>query len=145
MERPMHSYQLKVKICSLAAEARIIRRMENAERAYLRAKYGAVNRAPGIAPDKFWGLRNHRTIEVRREARAALLAYGFLREREWVTMEQTWHDPKETALALSRARDLVAKYGPGDKAKLKREFAEWEGRGDRAREAAGAAAASKAA
>lgn len=58
---------LKVKAKSLAEEARIIRKEER--------------RAKGLRDH----LRDHRTGVVRSEARATLLAYGFLRGR---TLEQ---------------------------------------------------------
>lgn len=62
---------LKIKIKSLAAEARIIRLEE------LRRKGGDVRTS----------LHHHRVGVVRREARLALLAYGFLRGREYTTIE----------------------------------------------------------
>ncbi len=83
---------LKIKIMSLAAEARIIRREEQ-------RWYGAS--------DLRRGLRNHRVYEVRTEARAALLAYGYLRGRTYAALET------KPAINPSweRVVSLVKKYG----------------------------------
>lgn len=104
----MKTAYLKVKIKSLAEEARIIRRMEND----LKAK-GPHNLE---ARDTFWGLRNHRTNDVRNEARAAQLAYGFLRGRDYRQLESKSYSTPP----LKRTTDLIRKYGrPGDKLHIK--------------------------
>ncbi len=85
---------LKIKIKSLAAEARIIRQEEK--------------KWPGPS-DVRLGLREHRIKDVRREARAALLAYGYLRGRTIHQME-----PGQTGIPMvvaNRATQLIAKYG----------------------------------
>ena len=63
---------LKIKIKSLAAEARIIRAME------------------GKASDKYCrsSLRHHRISDVREEARYSQLAYAYLRCRPYLTVEK---------------------------------------------------------
>ncbi len=83
---------LKIKISSLAAEARIIRREEQ--------------RCPGEHPIRT-GLHEHRVLEARREARSALLAYGFLRQRAYRTIEPKCH----RAPGWKRTQQLVKKYG----------------------------------
>ncbi len=83
---------LKIKLLSLAAEARIIRREEQ--------------RWPGEHPVRY-GLHEHRVINVRREARSALLAYGFLRHRAYRTIEPKCH----RAPGWKRTQQLVEKYG----------------------------------
>lgn len=120
----MHVY-LKVKAASLAAEARIIRKLEQKTRAYLR-------RTPNWPDDPkllengaavaFWGLRNHRTNEVRREARATCLAIGFLRGRPYKTLEAKCYTPPD----WKRVQTLIEKYGEGDKRDLVQRFAEWK-------------------
>lgn len=110
-------YALRVKIKSLAAEAAIIRREEHrfpsrAQRkrairtAYANAgldRNSIAEVRAGKAPKPNlelprWASRNrsnevyndlhrHRTIDVRREARAAQLAYAFLRHRPYETVE----------------------------------------------------------
>ena len=62
------SLELKVKIKSLAEEARIIRREERK----LDWKTDQAKRF------KLWV---HRTFDIRREARATLIAYAYLRGR----------------------------------------------------------------
>lgn len=89
---------LKVKIKSLAAEARIIRREE-----FLAKKHG--NRA------LLDGLHAHRTFDVRLAARRTLLAYGYLRGRWYGTIESN----AKTALAITDIKSIarmVVKYGP---------------------------------
>jgi hypothetical protein len=100
---------LKIKIMSLAAEAAIIRR-----------EAGKWPRERDFAPDQRtdpknrerWttrlGLNQHRRFDVREEARAALLAYGYLRGRRYRRIEfKCWDMPDPY-----RVRDLVVKYGP---------------------------------
>ncbi len=80
---------LKVKLKSLAAEAKIIRAMEGRHPAW-RAE-----------------LRSHRIFPVRREARHTLLAYGFLRGRTLHAIEaKSDHPPDWKAVAA-----MVKKYG----------------------------------
>lgn len=85
-----HTY-LKIKIKSLAAEARIIRLEEG--------------RFPGHHPTRE-GLHNHRVNDVRKETRAALLAYAYLRGRSFKQVE-----PKpSTNPGFSRVIALAKKY-----------------------------------
>ena len=80
---------LKVKVKSLAAEARIIRTEERRNK-YFRS-----------------GLAEHRRTVVRREARHTLLAYGFLRGRKYQQIENNAQNPPDWA----RVKKMVAKYG----------------------------------
>ncbi len=82
---------LKVKVKSLAEEAKIIR-LETK-----RAKQGYIKR----------GLYDHRMCVVRPEARHTHLAYGFLRGRECRQIEQKAH----TAPDWKKVRRMVEKYG----------------------------------
>lgn len=103
---------LKIKICSLAEEAKIIRRHER--------RLKAKPRAPGeLPPAAWWGLNSHRRFDVRTEQRAALLAYGFLRGRRYRQIEAKCHEPPD----WKRVCQLVDKFGgmSDDKNKL----AEW--------------------
>ncbi len=86
-----HTY-LKIKLLSLAAEARIIRREEQ--------------RWPGKHHVRT-GLHEHHVPEVRKEARCALLAYGFLRGRPYRRIEPKGH----RAPGWKRTQQLVEKYG----------------------------------
>ena len=86
---------LKVKIKSLAAEAVIIRREER--------------KLCDRRPDTLWSRLNfHRRYDVRREARAAAIAYGFLRGRALTQIENKSHDAPD----WKRIEALVKKYGP---------------------------------
>ena len=82
---------LKVKLKSLAEEARIIR-LETK-----RAKRESIRN----------GLALHRTGVVRREARHTHLAYGFLRGKEYRQIEPKAH----IAPDWDKVRKMVEKYG----------------------------------
>lgn len=82
---------LKVKIKSLAAEAKIIRTEER------RARRPALKR----------GLQDHRKGIVRTEARHTHLAYGFVRGLEYHQMESTTHE----APNWEKVRKMVERYG----------------------------------
>lgn len=81
---------LKVKVKSLAAEARIIRREER--------------RNPELRGD----LAAHRREVVRKEARHSLLAYGYLRGRSYRAMERTTHAEPSWA----EVERMIRRYGP---------------------------------
>lgn len=82
---------LKVKIKSLQAEAKIIRKEERKAKKFRD------------------GLHNHRVVDVRREQRATLLAYGYLRGKALREIEQhTSYLPYSTR---ERIRRMVEKYG----------------------------------
>jgi DNA-binding HxlR family transcriptional regulator len=80
---------LKVKIKTLTAEARIIRGEEykaKKRRTWASVRQGREEQAR-IAYEEFWGLRDHRTGVVRKEARSSLLAYGYIRGRKYLEVE----------------------------------------------------------
>jgi hypothetical protein len=89
---------LKVKIKSLAEEAKIIRKEE-------RKPHSDMNEF-GYSPERM-GLWVHRTGPVRREARHALLAYGFIRGRKYRRIEAKCEHPPE----WKAVRRMVEKYG----------------------------------
>lgn len=80
---------LKVKLKSLAAEARIIRDMERKH------------------PDFWYQLREHRKGVVRDSARHTQLAYGFLRGREYRQIEPKCHKSPD----FDQVEKMVKKYG----------------------------------
>lgn len=84
---------LKVKIKSLAEEARIIRKETK------RAKSVSIKN----------GLRLHNIYVVRTEARHTHLAYGFLRGREYRTMEPKLVRAPEPD--WDKVRRMVERYG----------------------------------
>lgn len=96
---------LKVKIKSLAAEAAIIRKEERRHRGDTRT-----------------GLYLHRVNDVRYEARAALLAYAFLRGRPLARVEAKSH----RKAPWPRVEQLVKKYGTDDMRERMQRFSEWK-------------------
>lgn len=95
---------LRVKIKSLAEEARIIRHEERQTRG--REK---------------WNLQYHRKTVVRPEARASLLAYCLLRGRTYETIEQSPHTNPD----WSKVSRMVAKYGSCSTDAADRRVKEW--------------------
>ena len=92
----MSAIFLRVKIRSLAEEAKIIRHEE------------AKCRRPHAEPrEPYEQLRLHRTGEVRDEARSALLAYGLLRGRAYAQIERFSLEPPD----LNRVLELLRKFG----------------------------------
>lgn len=101
-DEPMRGYlhKAKVNVKSLAAEARIIRQEE------LRTS-GEVRRQMYL----------HRVGHVRGEARAAQLAYGFLRGRLRSRLEHTDREPP-----TRRIREKVAAWTEGELPTKEREL-----------------------
>lgn len=82
------SIELKIKANTLAAEARIIRRIElkrkqrfNKQTAEVKEKWGEEHSAA------LSSLHNHRTVLVRRAARATHLARAYLNGRAYIELE----------------------------------------------------------
>lgn len=100
---------LKIKIKSLAAEARIIRLEENkfptAKQAKKKQLQCGGQREAGGTWDQ---LNSHRRHVVRSAARESLLAYGFVRGRKYNQIEaKCYEEPNWIHVA-----ELVKKYGP---------------------------------
>lgn len=105
---------LKVKIKSLAEEAKIIRREEQRPRKDMDEC--------GYSPTRT-GLREHRVTVVRQASRNALLAYGFIRGRKYRQIE-----PKaESQPNWEEVKRQVLKYGPqtGDRKELAERVEKW--------------------
>lgn len=85
--------ELRIKIKSLAAEARIIRAREK--------------KLTGLDREK---LHNHRVCEVRHEARNSLLAYAFIRGRSYASQERS----ARTVPSPEYVSGLVERFG-GDR------------------------------
>lgn len=101
MTNIVNQTSVQIKIKSLAAEARIIRHAEQ------RRRKQTIRGHRKVADDVvFWSLRNHRKIDVRNEARAALLAYGFMRGRPYLVMEAKYHE----APNWTRVAQILIKY-----------------------------------
>lgn len=150
----MRSTELQIKLKTLAAEARFIRRAE-------KAKKRAAQRARNLTfpynnlphPDKLneiyvqrgiWnsqhlgalaGLHHHRTVVVRREARAGYIAYGFMRGKTYRQVENgtVYAQGKSNLPTLDReqqavwkrAREIVSSFHSKDEATLAK-FDEWQ-------------------
>lgn len=100
---------LKVKIKSLAEEARIIRHQERSFKA--RARAAKKTETKQALYGTFWGLKGHRIVDVRNEQRSTLLAYGFIRGRRYSQLEQKC----ERKPNWKRVKEIVAKYGDSSK------------------------------
>lgn len=108
----MQTAQLRVKIKSLAEEARIIR---FEERKALRSMSWERKQDPTKTPPSHWtysSLYGHRTFDVRGEARASLLAYGFLRGVPYEAMEATCRDDNRPN--WTRVESIAKKFGRND-------------------------------
>lgn len=115
-------FALKVKIKSLAAEARIIKQ--------------AIHQTKDMATK--CELRGHHVYIVRKEARHSQLAYAFLRGREYSAVEFKCKTPPD----FKKIEDLVIRFGqvwhyltPGSSTSWKTRqaeqaqlFAEWKSR-----------------
>lgn len=87
----MSTVYLKVKIKSLAAEAKIIKHEEQRSKGTTRSS-----------------LASHRKNIVRRESRNSHLAYGYLRGRTYKQLEKTCHSSPD----WDRVERMIKKYGP---------------------------------
>jgi hypothetical protein len=97
---------LKVKVASLAAEARIIRRLERQHRDRAR-QLAALQKPNSKMLDLRAGLYHHRVNVVRPEARASHLALGYLRGRSYAEMEGR----AKTAPRWARIIELIRVHG----------------------------------
>lgn len=137
----MNAY-LKVKIKSLAAEATIIHREERVHnigargRTRLKRQLRRMNdlteaqrtrierrlQAPTpTAMATFWGLRQHRTQDVRSESRSAQIAYGYLRGRTYQQIEGAAKSEPD----WKRVQRLIEKYGPKGQTDLEAKLQAW--------------------
>lgn len=100
----------------LAKEATFIRHEENKIKAQ-----GPIDLNPREA--EFWKLRLHRTNEVRNAARAAQLAYAFLRDVPYRKVEAKNLTPDYLMFRIKdEVKRLVAKFGSPE---LKNEVDKW--------------------
>lgn len=108
---------LKIKVVSLAAEARLIRKDEQ-----------KFKKRPGpTCREIFWGLREHRTKDVRSESRSALIAYGYLRGRAYSTIESKGKHGRRPDPDWTRIVQLIVKYGQNkDAAAIKKAIEVWK-------------------
>jgi len=121
---------LRVKVLSLAAEAKIIRKEQNYRH---RQRDHAIANGYGERVAEYHdkvraGLHEHRVTVVRNESRVANIAYGFLRGREYYEIEQYCY----TTPNWKRVEELVMKYAEHDNPKYNRPveeiFKDWKER-----------------
>jgi hypothetical protein len=106
------SVELKVKVKSLAEEARIIRKEEHKAK---RSKRWHAERQQTEQAEKYARLRNslyeHRLDVVRFECRAAELARAFIKGTPYRKVERNTHDgPYQMGRIQGRVQKLVNKY-----------------------------------
>jgi hypothetical protein len=113
---------LRVRIKELAQEAKFIRFEENKIKSKQKINFNAYYSVDGkylgewTQPDKnssdFNSLRFHRTYDVRNAARAAQLAYAFLREKPYKTIEPKTYTPAyEMHKIKKEVKRLATKFG----------------------------------
>lgn len=132
---------LKVKICNLAAEARIIRKQmrrvaarpfgevaaevrletlppKSRERILRRIR----NRQPGKQRPEWQGMQHHRKVVIRKEARCSCLAYGFLRGRAYDQLEQSCHEQPD----WKNVEAIVGRFAVEDQRIVQQKFEQWK-------------------
>jgi uncharacterized protein YxeA len=116
----MKSPQLKIKILSLAEEAKIIRNEENRFLSFSKNAAKSEHKSEHLAT--YRDLKAHRKGIVGKESRDALLAYGFLRGRAYIRMEtKRFSDPN-----WGNIERMILKYGKEGSQKLKQRFEQWK-------------------
>lgn len=97
---------LKIKLKSLADEARIIRQQEHA--ASRNENWIMEKTGQGIRESLQTELHHHRIFVVRKAARDTHIAYGLIRGKTWQQMEPT----AKTHPDWDAVEKMVKKYGP---------------------------------
>jgi hypothetical protein len=108
---------MKVRIKELAQEAKFIRLEETrvkVRKVFIKGKFGISSPTYGELCSDFWKLNSHRKCEVREAARAAQLAYAFLRGIPYSKIENKRKPEKEYRFKyyiLPEVKRLVFKFG----------------------------------
>lgn len=101
--------ELRVKIKSLAQEARIIRLEEQRCRDSMTRAAGRDEQVAALA-FSFQSLRAHRVNDVRRESRYSLLAYAMIRGK---ALRQAEKKSDATKIDRQKLADLFRRFGVG--------------------------------
>ena|SRR5260221_13365701 len=122
---------LKIKVVSLAAEARLIRKDEHKQLKWARfCKNFSTNTNALKHSDYhyrvFFGLQQHRKLDVRSESRHSNIAYGFLKGRKYSQIEKVQHNKNTNPPSWDRVWNLVRKFGEGSSDELRDRFVEWK-------------------
>lgn len=113
---------LKIKIMSLAAEARVIRAEERKWPRQRDVPTGHETTQPlKTRIETRLALAHHRRVDVRSEARSAQLAYGFLRGLAYRRIEAKCYDVPNQ----QRVAEIIAKFGGLDKRQALAELKPW--------------------
>jgi hypothetical protein len=114
---------LKIKIKSLAAEAKIIRREERKTKPQIEWKEMTFPNGATIRyqAGEYFELHTHRTGPVRASARHALLAYGYLRGRAYKQLEAKCYDEPDWQNVLNQ----VKRFDPSKSNLVPDQFKEW--------------------
>lgn len=116
---------LKIKICSLAAESKIIRREERKWPGLTAEQHAAYDPFLSLTRPLPFNMRQslhlHRVNDVRKATRAALLAYGFLRGRTYGQIE----NKTKNAPDWIRVIRTITQFSSEDPRVLQQRFAEW--------------------
>jgi hypothetical protein len=109
------SHELKIKAKSLAAESRMIRQEEIKLKRSAQWNREHQNTADAASFDKTRkSLYEHRTFDVRREARTTNIARAYLSGKTYRQVEpHTRPNSYETGYMTGRVQKLVKKYGTG--------------------------------
>jgi hypothetical protein len=103
---------LRVRIKELAQEAKYIRLEETKIKSKQKIVIPAWPKVADKNSSDFMKLRSHRTVEVRNAARAAQLAYGFLREVPYKVIEpKTYTDKYKMDQIKKEVKRLATKFG----------------------------------
>lgn len=108
-------YMLRLKVKAMGFTAREIRFDEQACLRHARLGHAGAEEGREL-------LHHMRTHSLRKESRAANLAYGFFLGRSYSQMEQTCHERPD----LARVEMLVERYsGDLDERHVRQKFAQW--------------------
>ena len=114
------SFELKIKVTSLAAEIKLIR--ENERRLKRMAREATNPEYAAQFRKSFWSLRDHSETICEPIAREAQLAYGFLRGIPYSKMEKKrYTDPRWDQIERS-----IVKHGGMPEQILKQRFEQWK-------------------
>jgi len=119
----MKELLLRVKIKSLTEETKIIRHEDRVAKWHAHA---ARNRAKQEMAEKHelhnFNLHHHRIVDIREEARASHLAYGFLRGKSYREMEHFSY----TQPNWYKIEKMISKYCDQDWRTVGQRFAQWK-------------------
>lgn len=118
----MNAY-LKIKIKSLSAEQIIIRQQKAKQFGYVQYLRRTNKKGVAAADSVREGLHNHSQSVVSKATRHTLLAYGFLRGRDYSVIEK--YVRKNNLPNWEEVERMVRKYGVDDIRHRMQKFSQW--------------------